>query len=85
VSVRSDTAMTGEITLTGMVLPIGGLKEKVLAARRAGLKRVIVPKPNKTDLRELSDEVRADMEFIFVERIEEVLAAALPAFATTPV
>ena len=79
--VRSDTAMTGEITLTGMVLPIGGIKEKVLAARRAGLKRVILPKPNGTELRELSDEVRYDMEFIFVERIEEVLAAAIPALA----
>jgi ATP-dependent Lon protease len=79
--VRSDTAMTGEITLTGMVLPIGGIKEKVLAARRAGLKRVILPKPNGTELRELSDEVRNDMEFIFVERIEEVLAAAIPALA----
>ena len=76
--VRSDTAMTGEITLTGMVLPIGGLKEKVLAARRAGLKRVILPKPNQTDLRELPEEVRADVEFVFVERIEEVLAAAIP-------
>ncbi len=75
---RSDTAMTGEITLTGMVLPIGGLKEKVLAARRAGLKRVIVPKPNQSDLRELPEQVKADMEFIFVERIEEVLAAAIP-------
>jgi ATP-dependent Lon protease len=79
--VRSDTAMTGEITLTGMVLPIGGVKEKVLGARRAGLKRVIMPKPNQTDLRELPDEVRADVEFVFVERIEEVLAAAIPALA----
>ncbi len=79
--VRSDTAMTGEITLTGMVLPIGGLKEKVLAARRAGLKRVILPKPNKADLRELSDEVRSDMEFIFAERIEDVLADAIPGLA----
>jgi ATP-dependent Lon protease len=79
--VRSDTAMTGEITLTGMVLPIGGVKEKVLGARRAGFHRVIMPKPNQTDLRELPEEVRADVEFIFVERIEEVLAAAIPALA----
>ncbi len=79
--VRSDTAMTGEITLTGMVLPIGGVKEKILAARRAGFHRVIMPKPNQTDLRELPEEVRADVEFIFVERIEEVLAAAIPALA----
>jgi ATP-dependent Lon protease len=79
--VRSDTAMTGEITLTGMVLPIGGVKEKVLAARRAGLKRVILPKPNRTELRDLSDEVRSDMEFVFVERIEEVLEAAIPELA----
>jgi len=75
--VRDDTAMTGEITLTGMVLPVGGIKEKVLAARRAGLKRVILPKPNQSDLRELPEEVRADMEFIFVERIEQVLSEAL--------
>ena len=79
--VRSDTAMTGEITLTGMVLPIGGVKEKVLGARRAGFHRVIMPKPNQTDLRELPEEVRADVEFVFVERIEEVLAAAIPALA----
>ncbi|MFB3778535.1 MAG: endopeptidase La [Bryobacteraceae bacterium] len=79
--VRDDTAMTGEITLTGMVLPIGGVKEKVLAARRAGLKRIILPKPNRTELRELSDEVRSEMEFILVERIEEVLEAAMPALA----
>jgi ATP-dependent Lon protease len=79
--VRNDTAMTGEITLTGMVLPIGGVKEKVLAARRAGVKRIILPRPNKSDLRELSDEVRSEIEFVFVERIEDVLAAAIPALA----
>jgi ATP-dependent Lon protease len=75
---RSDTAMTGEITLTGMVLPIGGLKEKILAARRAGLKRVIFPRPNQSDLRELPDKMRAEMEFILVDRVEDVLAAAIP-------
>lgn len=83
---RNDTAMTGEITLTGLVLPIGGVKEKVLAARRADIFRVILPKENEKDLRELPDEVRAEMEFVFVERIEEVLAAALPHLArATPV
>ena len=79
--VRGDTAMTGEITLTGMVLPIGGVKEKVLAARRAGIRRIIMPKPNRTDLRELPEQVRAEMEFIFAERIEDVLTAAIPALA----
>jgi ATP-dependent Lon protease len=78
VPARSDTAMTGEITLTGLVLPIGGVKEKVLAARRAGIKRVILPKANEKDLRDLPEEVRREIEFIFVERIEEVLAAAIP-------
>jgi ATP-dependent Lon protease len=76
--VRSDTAMTGEITLTGLVLPIGGVKEKVLAARRAGIQRVILPKENEKDLRELPDHVRAEMEFVLVERIEDVLTAAIP-------
>jgi ATP-dependent Lon protease len=76
--VRSDTAMTGEITLTGLVLPIGGVKEKVLAARRAGIKRVILPKPNEKDLKDLPEAARAEMEFTFVERIEEVLEAAVP-------
>jgi len=75
---RSDTAMTGEITLTGLVLPIGGVKEKVLAARRAGLLRVILPKENEKDLRELPDNVREAMEFIFVERVEDALSAAIP-------
>ncbi len=81
IPVRNDTAMTGEITLTGLVLPIGGLKEKVLAARRAGIRRVILPKENEKDLRDLPDHVRADMEFIPAERIEDVLAAALPLLA----
>ncbi len=81
IPVRTDTAMTGEITLTGLVLPIGGVKEKVLAARRAGIRRVILPRPNEKDLRELPDEVRSSTEFIFVERIEEVLADAMPALA----
>jgi ATP-dependent Lon protease len=75
---RSDTAMTGEITLTGLVLPIGGVKEKVLAARRAGIRRVILPRDNEKDLRELPDHVRREMEFVFAERVEEVLAAAVP-------
>jgi ATP-dependent Lon protease len=78
---RSDTAMTGEITLTGLVLPIGGIKEKVLAARRAGIRRVIMPKPNQKDLRDLPEAVRQEMEFIFAERMEEVLEAAVPAVA----
>jgi ATP-dependent Lon protease len=79
--VRNDTAMTGEITLSGLVLPIGGIKEKVLAARRTGIKRIILPKANQKDLRELSDAVRNDTEFIFAERVEEVLENAIPAIA----
>jgi ATP-dependent Lon protease len=79
--VRSDTAMTGEITLTGLVLPIGGVKEKVLAARRADIFRVILPAGNAKDLRELSESVRAEMTFLFVEHIEDVFAAAIPALA----
>jgi ATP-dependent Lon protease len=78
---RNDTAMTGEITLTGLVLPIGGVKEKVLAARRAGMKRVILPKANEKDLRDVPDSVKAEMQFLFVERVEEVLAAMIPSLA----
>jgi ATP-dependent Lon protease len=63
------------------VLPIGGVKEKVLAARRAGIHRVILPQENAKDLRELPEHVRTDMEFILVERIEDVLAAAIPQLA----
>jgi ATP-dependent Lon protease len=84
VPARQDTAMTGEITLTGLVLPIGGLKEKVLAARRAGLKRVIVPRGNQKDLRDLPEEVRNEMEFVFADRVEDVLKVMLPSLAYTP-
>lgn len=80
--VRSDTAMTGEITLSGLVLPVGGVKEKVLAARRAGIRRVILPRANEKDLTELPDQVRVGMEFLFAERIEDVLRAAIPKLAT---
>ena len=79
--VRRDTAMTGEITLTGLVLPIGGVKEKVLAAHRAGIRRVILPKENEKDLREIPEHVSHDMEFLFVEQIENVLAEAIPQLA----
>jgi ATP-dependent Lon protease len=77
IRVRHDVGMTGEITLRGRVLPIGGLKEKVLAAHRAGLKRIIVPERNRADLDEVPAEVKAELEFVFVGRMDEVLAAAL--------
>jgi ATP-dependent Lon protease len=79
--VRNDTAMTGEITLSGLVLPIGGLKEKVLAARYAGIQRIILPKANEKDLRELPDNVRQELKFFPCERVEDALAAALPELA----
>ncbi|MFT5658698.1 MAG: ATP-dependent Lon protease [Gammaproteobacteria bacterium] len=75
---RNDTAMTGEITLSGLVLPIGGLKEKVLAAHRAGFKQVILPKDNEADLAELPDQIREDIQFVLAEQISDVLAAAIP-------
>jgi ATP-dependent Lon protease len=77
---RSDTAMTGEVTLTGLVLPIGGIKEKVLAARRIGIKRVILPRANQKDLTDLPEEVRKEMEFVFADRVDDVLRAILPDF-----
>ena len=78
---RSDTAMTGEITLSGLVLPVGGIKEKVLAAHRAGIQRIILPADNEKDLTKLPEHVRSRMRFIFVERIEQALAAAIPQLA----
>jgi ATP-dependent Lon protease len=76
-TVRSDVAMTGEITLTGQVLPIGGLKEKALAAQRSGIKRVIAPALNAQDVDEIPEHLRKDLEFVFVSEIGEVLEAAL--------
>jgi len=70
--------MTGEITLSGLVLPVGGIKEKSLAARRAGIRRIILPRANEKDLRELPQELREDMEFLLAERIDDVLTAAIP-------
>ncbi len=75
--VRADVAMTGEITLRGRVLPVGGIKEKVLAAHRAGIKRVILPERNVADLEEVPAEVQQELEFIGVSRMDEVLRAAL--------
>ena len=75
--VRSDVAMTGEITLTGQVLPIGGLKEKALAAQRAGIKCVIAPKLNEPDLEDVPPHLRKSMEFKFVSKIDQVLKLAL--------
>lgn len=77
--VRNDTAMTGELTLSGLVLPIGGVKDKILAARRAGLRRVILPRGNIKDLRTLPEAARAELAFVFVERFEDVIRDALPA------
>ncbi len=76
-AVRKDVAMTGEITLRGNVLPVGGVKEKLLAARRAKIKTVILPAPNRRDLEDLSQEVREDLNFVFVEHVREVFEAAL--------
>jgi ATP-dependent Lon protease len=77
--VHHDVAMTGEITLRGLVLPIGGLKEKTLAAMRAGIKQVIVPKRNEKDLPDIPDEVKQTLKFHFVQNVDEALAIALGA------
>ncbi len=75
--VRSDVAMTGEITLRGKVLPVGGIKEKVLAARRAGIKTIILPRRNESDLEDVPEELRRELKMVFVDTVDEVLAAAL--------
>ncbi|MGY2808362.1 MULTISPECIES: endopeptidase La [Bradyrhizobium] len=83
-TVRSDTAMTGEISLRGLVLPVGGIKEKVVAAAAAGLTRVMLPARNKRDFDDIPAGARAKLEFIWLERVDEAIAAALEAAKTTP-
>jgi ATP-dependent Lon protease len=77
IPVKSDVAMTGEITLRGQVLRIGGLKEKLLAAHRGGIKTVIIPEENEPDLKEIPDNIKADMQIKPVKWIDEVLQIAL--------
>jgi ATP-dependent Lon protease len=76
-TVRSDTAMTGEISLRGLVLPVGGIKEKVVAAHRAGIKRVMLPARNRKDFEDIPAEARKELEFIWLERVDEAVSTAL--------
>jgi ATP-dependent Lon protease len=76
-TIRSDTAMTGEISLRGLVLPVGGIKEKVVAAHSAGIKRVMLPARNRRDYDDIPEVARREMEFVWLERVEEAVAAAL--------
>ena len=77
IPVRADVAMTGEITLRGRVLPIGGLKEKILAAKMAGIKTVIVPAKNESDIAELDREITGGIEIVFAQTMDDVLKTAL--------
>jgi ATP-dependent Lon protease len=81
-TVRSDTAMTGEISLRGLVLPVGGIKEKVIAAARAGIERVMLPARNRKDYEDIPDEVRKTMEFIWLDTVDQAVATALEASAS---
>jgi ATP-dependent Lon protease len=82
-TVSDEVGMTGEITLTGQALQIGGVREKVLAAQRAGLKKVILPRENEGDLSELPAETRAELEFVLADAIQDVLEAALDGEASS--
>ena len=82
--VRPDTAMTGEITLSGLVFPVGGLKEKILAAHRAGIRRIMLPGRNEADIEDLPDDVRRELQIVFVSRISEVIDAALEVLVANP-
>ena len=76
-TIRSDIAMTGEISLRGLVLPVGGIKEKTVAAARAGIRTVILPARNRRDYEDIPESARQKLQFVWVERVEEVLAAAV--------
>ena len=76
-TVRSDTAMTGEISLRGLVLPVGGIKEKVVAAARAGIKRVMLPARNRKDFEDIPEEARKTMQFIWLETVDDAVRAGL--------
>lgn len=75
--VRTDTAMTGEIDLSGDILPVGGIREKVLASHRAGIRRILLPQQNQKDLVDVPEQVREEMEFVGCDRISEILQQAL--------
>ncbi len=75
--IRNDVAMTGEITLRGRVLPIGGLKEKILAGKKAGIVKIILPKQNERDLKEIESEIKQGLEFVLAETMEDVIQNAL--------
>jgi ATP-dependent Lon protease len=76
-TIRSDTAMTGEISLRGLVLPVGGIKEKMVAASAAGITRVMLPARNRRDYDDIPEEVRQKLEFIWLERVEDAVTQAL--------
>jgi ATP-dependent Lon protease len=82
--VRPDTAMTGEITLSGLVFPVGGLKEKILAAHRAGIRRIMLPARNEADIEDLPEDVRKELQIVFIARISEVIDAALEVLVANP-
>ena len=82
--VRSDTSMTGEITLSGLVFPVGGVKEKVLAAHRAGIRRIVIPDRNEADLEDIPEDVRKELTFIPCAWISDVLKATLEPNVTSP-
>ncbi len=83
-AVRHDVAMTGEITLRGRILPVGGLKEKVMTAHRAGIKTIVIPRQNKKDMVEIPKKIQRDLKFVFVDRVNEVLPVALVSEAPKP-
>ena len=82
--VRPDTAMTGEITLSGLVFPVGGLKEKVLAAHRAGIRRIVLPSRNEADIEEIPEDVRKELEIVTASRISEAIDAVLEKLVANP-